>query len=207
MGDWSLISSDGLPPLIPQTRAPGPHVSDLIRRIARRNGYLAYPEDSTPPRVKWEIGHALEHAVCERLAIAHPDEYYRYWDVALACWRYDLKVTVDGIHATLDLWQLPRHMVEDVKGTWKSSRVDINDPRWWMERTQVAVYCYMIDSDVGRLRPFYFHGDYAKGGGDAVAQIWERRFTRQELIETWAMVLSERDVMMAEAETIADGDA
>jgi hypothetical protein len=49
-------------------------------------------------------------------------------------------------------------------------------------------YCYILQSQIGRLHVCHLNGDYGVVRGP-VYNVWERRFSDQELRENWRMLV------------------
>lgn len=207
-----LVRSD-FPDLLPQDRAPGRHLSQVTRSICA--GLGDFDEDGDPPYNLMRLGLTMEWGLAHQLAHHYPGRYLRSWDPAHQCWKMGMQVEKDGIWANLDLlnpygvapWEpLPQvpsvWAVEDAKMTRKSARHPHDDGdgeslRWsakWRESwMRVAGYCWMVGARIGRLWVAHLFDYSARGGGDVVAGVWERRWDtpegEDELRVNWEIIL------------------
>ena len=185
----TLIAS-GIPELLPMVRtgAPGAHVSAIIRSICIRMKHFEDSEDG-PSQTRLELGCAFEDAVVDGLKrrhVAHdPDRYCSPGQLEL-----------DGLFGTPDLLDVTDWAIVEIKLTWLSSRHDPESIKFWKYWVQIKAYCKMVHTLVGRLHVGHINGNYR--GGDPEYNVWEWRFTQQELDENWAMLLTHAAVMKRE---------
>lgn len=184
------LLSEGLGQLLPPTtRSPGPHISAIIHWLCIRQGIFQRDTSAQPLQGEWaELGHCIEQAHVARLQRSDPDRYTTQHEV-----------TRDGIHGTLDLIDTYDWSADEIKASWMSPHVDPEDDRWWRYWAQVMAYCYMIDSTLARIHIFH-----VAGYDGPIHRIWQREYTRGELVTHWGLITSARDRMEAEGETWAN---
>ena len=185
-------------------RSPGVHVSDLIRSIAVRTGVLK------SETVK--VGRRTE-TLTEG---AGPDPTLFALGLAWECWAAGLypgmvwqppEARCDGISMSADGLTLAEEgcgtVVEEFKATRKSAHVS-GSPRpiegEWMWLAQVKSYCLGWDTDQARLHVLYINGNYRFGEPDGAPQYvrYDLAFTQRELSDNWALMVRERDRLVAE---------
>ena len=151
------------------------HISTVIHDLCKRLGYF---EGDLPPNQMWfELGNALEHAICERLHEQYPNRYLIPGELEL-----------DGLFGTPDLIDIEDWADEEIKLAWMSSGHEPDSEKMWRYWTQVKAYCKMMGTNIGRLRVCFINGDY-KGVGPSY-RFWECEFSDEELDENWAMLIT-----------------
>lgn len=171
-------------------RAPGNHVSDVIRRLCVRAGkWEERDPDDLPAQIMFEAGNSFEDALADalmrRFARDNPDRYI-----------HGLSVERDGVHGNIDLFDTLDFVVEEGKFTKLSLRHDIAGEKfiqyWW----QVKSYCHMIGSPTGRLHICHVMGNWKHDPKDPGAgyqyRCWEDSWTEKELRLHWRMILNNR---------------
>lgn len=178
MSEWRQIR-DGIPDLVPMTdRSPGMHVSTIIHHLCvQRGDYKERDSNSELPMSRLQLGCALETAIADRYALTYPGRYIRPGELCK-----------DGLFGTPDLFDCQDSAVEEVKLTWMSSNLDWHGDKIWKYTVQVMAYCHMMDVSLGRLHIAFVNGDYR--AFEVHYPVLEREFTRRELIENWAMLLT-----------------
>lgn len=177
MGDIRLIS-EGIPDLLPMRhRAPGLHVSDIIRSLCIHLGH--YADDGIPladKMTRLQLGQAMEWALIQRMQLHEPTRYFQPGELSL-----------DGVSGNMDLFDLQDEAVDEMKLTWMSAKHDAYSQKFWAYWVQIAAYCHMSGSSIGRLHVAFVNGDYA-GEREPQFKVWEQRFTPMELAKNWAML-------------------
>jgi hypothetical protein len=176
--DIRLIS-EGIPDLCPMLgRSPGLHLSSIINDICIRLGYYKERERDHLDMTRMQLGCALEDSITARYARTYPDRYIQPGEMC-----------VDGVYITPDLLDTVPHAAEEVKLTWMSATDDpLSDKLrryWW----QIAGECVGLSTDTGRLNITFINGDY-KRERRPVNRVWQRKFSKRELSETWAMLVN-----------------
>jgi hypothetical protein len=182
MGKITLLSSS-LEDLLPmQGRSPVLHVSDVINDLCIRLGY--HKEDTLPSITRMQLGCALEHAIAHRYSLQYPNRYFQPGELNDS----------DNFPGTPDLIDSKLNAIVEIKLTWMSSKHPPDGDKflkyWW----QVKEYTHKMHFDLGFLHVGHIMGDYR--GFDVHYNIWEQRFTKQELIDNHSMLLKHRDRML-----------
>jgi hypothetical protein len=190
-----VLETDALPTTLPMSRAKGVHVSDVIHSLAVALGHYTPSDDFNYAQL--ELGSAYEYGLIGRLRDTHPTQFIQPGEM-----------TVDDLHGNLDQFNLADWLVEEFKHSKITVRHDptaLDCPacdrpgpcrkfwKWWV---QTAAYCHMVttlyfaDRPVRecRLRVLFARGDY-KGRGDEQYRQWRRRFTDNEIAQTWSMLV------------------
>lgn len=209
----ATLVRDGFPPLLPQDRHPGRHLSEITRSICA--GLGDFDPDHEPPVQLMQLGLTMEWGLTHQLVHEHPGRYLRTWDTQYQCWKTGLEVERDGIWGNLDLLNVGQEpglwAVEDVKMTRKSSRHAHDDTgidgqvywaaKWREAWMRLAGYCWMVGASVGRLwvAHLFDYGD--RFGGDVKCGVWERRWDNaageDELRVNWEIILRHERQMEA----------
>lgn len=176
------IVSTGIPTLTPMVgRSPCLHVSTIINDLCLRLGHFDSRDDPTlNPATYMELGSTLEHALIQRLHLHSPNRYLQPGEFSK-----------DGIAGTPDLLDIshtdhPCIVVDEIKLAWMSSAHSPDSNKFWRYWTQLAAYCWLVETLIGRLRITFVNGDYKGSGPHSI--VYERTFTRQELAENWMML-------------------
>lgn len=175
---WTLAFSGAIPaPDTGSTRSSGIHVSQCVQAICIARGVLR--DDYTPNPALLHFGLAVERAVIAMYDECEPGRYTRPGELAR-----------DGLLGTPDLYDARDDSLDEIKSTYLSSRVDPAGPKFFKYDLQVAAYCHMLGTPRSRLHVVHLRGDYSQGDGPPapVLHVWERVWTRSELIETWALI-------------------
>ena len=92
----------------------------------------------------------------------------------------------DGIFLTPDGMDIADWVHEEWKATYKSMRHDPHEyyRYWW----QIKAACYVIGTNLARLRVWFIRGDYKNSGPQWKS--WEVEFTDRELEENWMAIVS-----------------
>jgi hypothetical protein len=173
------LVSEGIPDLLPMlSRSPGTHLSAIIHDLCVRLGYYKERGRDHLDMTRMQLGCALEDSVIQRYAAHYPGRYIQPGEVQ-----------ADGVYITPDLLDTESWAAEEVKLTWMGA---VDDPLsdklrryWW----QILGECVGLGTDVGRLNVTFINGDY-RGERRPINRVWERRFTRQELADTWGMLVN-----------------
>lgn len=167
--------------LFRQDRSPGHHVSTAIHNIMESLYPDRFGGDGGPNQDRLDLGNAVEHALCNALADAHPDRFARPGEL-----------TFDGVAGTPDLWDITDWATIEIKLTWASAKraADIEDPWFWRYWAQLKSYVYMAGQSMGRLIIFFVNGDYSYNTDTSgpVGLMWEDQWSEEELAENWAMI-------------------
>lgn len=211
----AILIREGFPPLLPQDRAPGRHLSDVTRSLCA--GLGDFDLDSDPPWQLMQLGLTMEWGLTHQLIHHYPGRYLRTWDERYQCWKAGLQVERDGISGNIDLLNIREELgvmaVEDVKMTRKSRDHPHDDiyfnmhtgefsvvwsGKWREAWMRVAGYAYMVGARVGRLWIAHLF-DYKQRGGDVRCPVWERRWDnaegKRELEENWGVILRHERTM------------
>jgi hypothetical protein len=113
------------------------------------------------------------------------------------------EISLDGIYGHPDLMDLIDEAIEEIKYTDRSSygpEVKIGDyapldhpiygEKFWKDWLQIQCYCKMTGWNIGRLNITHPRGDYREF--KVVNNVWERVFTKDELDETWLIMLTNK---------------
>lgn len=184
MSEANLIY-DGAPVLLPmQGRSDGIHISTIIKELCIRLGHFK-ERDEGPIQAQLELGNALEWAIIQRYILEDPDRYMAPGELEL-----------DDLFGTPDVADVEDLAIEEIKLTWMSSRHEIDSDKFWRYWVQLMAYCKMMGWTLGRLHICHVNGDYTYDNGSGpVYRVWERRFTKAELNENWAMLLIHAESM------------
>lgn len=203
----AVLVRDGFPPLLPQDRAPGRHLSDVTRSLCAGLGDFVDDPDSEPPYQLMQLGLTMEWGLAFQLSHHFPGRYLRTWDTRFECWKFGLQLQIDGIWMNIDLLNIGQEVVwavEDIKLTRKSSRHGQDSPKWREAWMRVKGYCWGIGARVGRLWISHLFDYSARGGGDAICRVWERRWDtkdgEQELADNWEVIVRHERQMTARGE-------
>lgn len=157
------------------------HLTDIIKYIDKQIGRNQYAPGSTfgAPGLTMEMGFVwedlLSHVFAGRLGA-------RIGELEVD----GIVMSPDGLGYD-DVWDCP--VVEEYKFTWKSSKNDPTDNTSWMIQTKA--YCYAFGVNTLLLRILYVMGDY-KGSGPLYREC-RVRFTDDELLSNWEMLVNNRD--------------
>jgi hypothetical protein len=189
-------------PVRPLVRAPGAHVSDIIKYIAIEiSGWLKKGErDEEEFGLLMAMGIAWEEFVFSLLpdALWQPGERIRD----------QIAGNADGIGPRLRLNESlfdPRNpvsrwvsLVEETKLTTKCvfDGEEIFHHNLYMH--QGRAYCNLYDTDIVRWRVNHIRGDYGKLGlpWGPIYKIYTVQFSEQEINMTWRMLMKHRDAAM-----------
>lgn len=206
----AVLVREGFPALMPSSRALGRHLSDVTRSICAAYGDFDPDDRSVFPVQLAQLGLTFEWGLMSQLTHHYPGRYFRTWDEQYECWRAGLQVEKDGISGNLDGLNLGGALpwepavpglwaVEDAKFTRKSRKHSQESAKWREAWMRVAGYCWMVGARVGRLWIAYTFDYGEKFGGDAVCQVWERRWDtpegERELENNWAVIVRHERTM------------
>lgn len=190
----------------PTTRSSGMHVSTLIKSIAVKTGILKgvstnngrFKSGSIIDESDFPLCMFLGMAFEDKLATQYPDMLYHIGELSLD----GIAGSPDGITlfpGTKDYENLGDGCVEEFKLTWKSARHPLEHPNNWMWLTQVKAYCKMLPCLCARIHVVYVNGDYSyeRPGMPCMYRVYAIRFEQYELDQTWRMLLTERDCLLA----------
>lgn len=172
-------------------RAAGVHQSGVLQYIARAIKILKPDErDEEEYPLIWALGQAWE----EFAASLYPEMEWQPGEVELnGIWR-----TCDGLNTAdapwLDIDGEP--MLEEFKATYKRLRTGAEFLKEWMWMHQGRGYCSAYQVRLCRWHVFYVKGDYQTFG--PVYRRYLVRFTDQEIEQTEAMLVKNRDHSRAE---------
>lgn len=167
--------------IVPDTsvRAPGLHVSAIIKDILIAMNRTKYGDDVTPAvRRRWEIGFLWEEALSAAMARRHNNKRAH---VLL-----QQEIEFEGVFMTPDAVNIRRWHLEEFKATWKSSAHDIQGAEYFHWRIQIMAYLHALKMRRCILRVLFINGDYR--GSGPIARAWALRFTPRELAENWMML-------------------
>lgn len=200
-GEWLDHDLDYSLPPIP--RAPGIHVSGLIRHIENQLSKKGYRPDSelTAEEIKrigpyremgfiWE--RLVERILADRLINrrAHRDHIVR-----------QSPLEVDGIHMTPDALDILEWITEEYKATWRSMRrAERLLEEFWQWIMQMKGYCKGHETNVAHLYAFFVNGNYRASG--PMIRHWQFTWTQQELDDNWGILLQAKE----EVEELLDAD-
>lgn len=209
----AVLVREGFPPLVPQDRAPGRHLSDVTRSLCA--GLGDFDLDADPPWQLMQLGLTMEWGLTNQLAVHYPGRYLRTWDTRYEYWRTGLQVERDGITGNIDLLNVGQEpgvwAVEDVKMTRKSREHAHDDisaqgavswgAKWREAWMRVAGYCWMVGARVGRLWIAHIFDYKQRGGEDCWCPVWERRWDNaegeRELESNWGVIVRHERTMPA----------
>ncbi len=173
-------------------RSEGVHVSNIIRSIALKVGFLDK---------KWETGLSLTDAS----EITDPDSILRImiglaWEAFLiptlaGVVDHPGELHLEGIYLTHDgescdrVYSGTRNfelIVYEVKSTYKSARKNIREQ--WMYLTQLKAYCKALGTRYSRIDILYICGDYTYPIRPC-RKVYEIEFTQQEIDANWSMIV------------------
>lgn len=185
------------------TRSAGLHVTDVVYDLCHRLEPGRYPAKNyqrqdrgiVTPNARMELGSLIEDvigdALVTRLTQYHPDSVVRLGEIEM-----------DGLIGTPDFYLLetpplfgfqdkdPTPAVGESKGTWLSTKHDIDSGKFNYWLWQGKSYCCMLNTPRLILLPFFVNGNYRfddPGGGPQFVP-YGGDFTRQELDEHWHMM-------------------
>ena len=165
--------SGTFPPPGDAGRSKGVHVSEIIRRIAVRMGYIEGDQDFEKAWPVMCLGIAWERYV----AGVFPATLWWPGEVAL-----------DGIAGSPDGVTVEDECVEEVKFTYKSASKPLDQQ--WMWLAQVKAYCAMLGLKKARLHVMYVNGDYKRGEGPKPTYVvYDLEFSEQEVQDNWELIL------------------
>lgn len=179
----TLLSS-GLPNLLPaRGRSPGLHHSVVLSDLCVRMGHY---EKSEMNMTRTQLGCALEDTLDLRYNQEYPGRYIRGEELLIGG---ELPITLDFLDSQL-------YKPRETKLSWMSSRHDPMSEKfqrfWW----QVAGQCLALGTDRGDLAICHINGDYK--GFDVHFNVWERVYSKVELMQYETMILRHRDRMLRE---------
>jgi hypothetical protein len=157
-------------------RSEGLHCSRIIQDLVEALNPERTRTNDDPPWARFSLGYMAEDLLGDywarrQLPYERPGEFIR-----------------DGVICSPDGIDPSRWAVVEVKCTHRSSRHDLKSLKCWAWIVQVKAYCYAIHSDLGEIWAVHLNGDYQQGGPEVrVSQV---RFSAQELIENWQMLLA-----------------
>lgn len=172
-------------------RSNGIHVSNIVRAVALKMGYLApqYASDDKPDADKMELGTAWEDRV---FPVHHPDIVYHIGEMS----KDEVVGTVDGIK----WFDKGTHRVSECKLTWKSMKKALNLQDEWMWLAQTMSYCNMWETNLARYHIFWAMGNYTYGTPEGRPQyrMYDLEFSAKELRENWNMILNAKHLAKVE---------
>ena len=180
------LLSSGIPDLLPmRNRSKGVlHHSTVLSDYCVRLGYY---EKSEMDMTRLQLGCALEDVIALRYNQSDPNRYIQPGELLLGG---DLPITPDLLDTRLGC-------PEEIKLSWISSRHTPDSEKfqrfWWQIMGQCAALNY---TTIGNLNITHIRGDYK--GMEVHHNVWQRVFTRQELIQYETMILRHRDRMLRE---------
>jgi hypothetical protein len=166
-------------------RSKGVHLSNIVRDIALKTGFLKPQyasekfEDIDP--TKMELGMAWEDRV---FTIHHPEVLY-----------HPGEVIVDGVAMTTDglsYGWIAEGAVHECKLTWKSKKRELDLFGEWMWLAQTMSYCYGHQMTTAMYHIFWINGDYKRGepSGNPSYSLYKLEFTWDEILENWNAILN-----------------
>lgn len=194
-----MLIARGIPDLLPMARTGDPvdHISHVIRSLCVRLGHFTIDEDVSKEakaqiQTRMEMGSAFEDALIvaliERYRKSDPDRFVHAGEL-----------TKDGLIGTMDLLDATDWAVLEVKLTWISSRHGPDSEKFWKYWVQLKAYCHMAGTNLGRLHVCHINGNY-KGDRGPTYNVWEDRFSKQELEENWLMLTRHHAELHKEAQ-------
>ena len=85
-----------------------------------------------------------------------------------------------------------RHIVHEVKATYKSTRTVGDLSSQWMWLAQIKAYCKGLDTRHARLHVLFLCGDYTYPI-KPVLKVWDIEFTQEEIDANWELLRDYRD--------------
>ncbi len=173
-----------------QARSEGVHVSNIIRSIALKVGFLdkkwgddlslTDAREITDPKgiLRMRIGLAWEEHLIPTLCdvVDHPGE-----------------MELQGVYMTHDGESVDRVftgsrgyevIVHEVKTTYKSSKKAADLKSQWMWLTQLKAYCKGLNTRYARIYILFLCGDY-KYPIEPEYRVFEIEFTQEEIDSSW----------------------
>lgn len=182
-------------------RSKGVHLSDVIRDIALRSGYLdkkyaGKDIDEDPEFIM--LGMAWEHIVLEMHPniLPHPMEY---------CLDR-IYMSPDGI-TTGSKYDLEIHEIKLTKKSRPGKASDLATVgKWWMYLTQIKGYLKAIESRQAYLHVGFVNDNYSffrsRSNEEIVKmmsyKIYDLEFKQHEIDENWRMMVNHRKLMIEE---------
>src|SRR3990167_7412065 len=173
-------------------RAPGTHVSGIIRAIAGEMGIL----NLGPEEISLTDRRAItDQDAVLRMSIGLAWEEWYIFNVLshFGVLDHPDSTCVDGIHMSLDGEALSvtvtdtkskyLPVVHEVKCTYKSIKKVENLDSQWMWLAQIKAYCKGKRTTLAMLHVLFLCHNYKP-----VLRIWELEFTQQEVDENWALL-------------------
>jgi hypothetical protein len=149
-------------------------MSDLYNSLYEKLEPKRFDKSTPMPMEKIEAGLALEEVLEEGLKkrlIERSGEFF----------------TEEGIIYSPDLIITNSHLrLGEIKLTWMSIRNGITDPKFAKWFTQMACYCYHLQTPYARLYTFFVNGNYKPMS--PCIKCWDIEFTGQELRDQWNAV-------------------
>lgn len=167
-----------------QPRAVAPHVSDIVKDMVGRLGYVGkgYGDDDSPT-TRFGVGFMWEEALGRGLEGEAVEQG---------------EVEVDGIVGTPDrVWLTDDGpVVQEFKATWMSCGTAITDNKFWMWWAQIKAYCWMWQTQRAELYALFVNGDYRPSSPQV--RVYEAEFEEEELERHWAVLMEHHRLMMRE---------
>lgn len=164
-----LIASDLM-------RSPGLHISTLYNDLYQDLEPDRYIRGAEPNPLMLALGLAweawLEQAIrASGVLVVRPGEL----------------ITPEGIAYSPDgIIENGQMRLIEYKLTWMSSREDIQSVKFAKYFTQMRLYCYHLETTLGRLYVLHVNGDYKPP--TPMLNTYDIEFSRRELADEWQMV-------------------
>jgi hypothetical protein len=179
------LLSSGIPDLVPmKSRTKGVlHHSTVLSDYCVRMGHY---DKSEMDMTRLQLGCALEETIAIRYNQSDPDRYIQPGELLLG----DMPITPDLLDTRFGC-------PEEIKLSWLSSRHTPDSEKfqrfWWQIMGQCCALGYLR---IGNLNITHIRGDYK--GIDVHHNLWQREFSKSELLSYESMILRHRDRMIRE---------
>jgi hypothetical protein len=181
-------------PFAPLSRAPGLHLSDVLRHVAVKIGKLT-PGERLEEDYPWRM--AMGNMWEEFYFSLHPEYVWQVGEEIVD----GIAMNCDGLSMVPELAESPFVLIETKCTECKivSSAEDLEQKfskNWWIYQHQARGYCrgYAVDTVVWPM--LHYRGDWQ--GSGPVAMEYTVGFSESEIAQTWEMVKTYRDEMEAE---------
>ena len=180
------------PPTLP--RAAGHHVTGLIYDVAVKNAVLKRQVEEDDPSLTTPGARDWKMSVLMALGCAW-EEFYSQFMGDLFVYHPE-QLSRDGVSGNPDGYFLDTQgeieSVWECKLTYKSAARPLHD--FWLYLAQGKSYCYMCGCNQFRLDVLFVKGDYTdrQDNCPVVLKRWLIKFTDNELIANWKMLMKEK---------------
>lgn len=183
-----VLVASGLGDILPMDRSGDPrnHISVCVNDLCVRLGHVEPREDSVSAGIQtyWELGNCFEEGIV--LSLTKLGRMSRIMQTDTDRYVRPGVIEKDGMLGNPDLFDLLEFAVIEIKLTKISSKHEPTSEKFWKYWTQAKAYAYMMDWTRVYLHIGHINGDYK--GIEPHYNIWRWDFTKQELVENWAML-------------------